>query len=116
MSILYCYNVNTIQAVQEEAEEYLLQQNCDRIYALVASEVMLEVLVDVIQIYFGDQVNSSNALVGELYELIYAHYRSSGGGSDGSGGSGSGGSSAMSSPSALNRMQRRSTYRMPGTK
>jgi hypothetical protein len=78
-------------------------------------EVLLEVLVDVIQIYFGDQAELASALVGDLYQRLYS---SSGGatlGQTGSSGIDSRQNSAFSaSPppaSALARMQRRSTYR-----
>jgi hypothetical protein len=56
-------------------EEYVLTQDSERVYALVASEVMLEVLIDVVQIYFGDQVDTSCVLVQALQERLYAQHR-----------------------------------------
>jgi hypothetical protein len=64
-----------VQAVQEEVEEYVLTQDSERVYALIASEVMLEVLIDVVQIYFGEAVDTSCVLVQALQERLYAQYR-----------------------------------------
>lgn len=52
-------------------QEYLAAENCDRIYKSLLQDMLLDALVDVIQIYFGDQPDTVQPMVDEIYNMQY---------------------------------------------
>lgn len=57
--------------MNDEVQVYLAAEYCDRIYKSLLQDILLDTLIDVIQIYFGDQPDSIEPLVEGIYNMQY---------------------------------------------